>query len=91
VSDKNFSQKFLVAGIVISMFLWGLSWPSGKVLASYCSPFNFIGYRFIVVLVTFLPILLFLKIPLKVKKAGIPAMAMAGILMAAYSYFFIWA
>jgi drug/metabolite transporter (DMT)-like permease len=88
VTDKNFSQKFLVAGIVISMFLWGVSWPSGKVLASYCSPFNFIVYRFFVVLITLLPILLLLKIPLKVKKAGIPAMTAAGLLMAAYSYFF---
>ena len=74
--------------MVFSMFLWGLSWPSGKVLTHYSSAVNFAIYRYIIVIAVLLPLLLFTKIPVRIKKAGIPALLASGGLLALYSYCF---
>ena len=88
MQNKQVSEKVLVSGIIISMFLWGLSWPSGKVLTNYSSPVNFVIYRYIIVLATLFPILFFLKIGITVKKQGILTILFSGILLAVYSYLF---
>ncbi len=88
MSDKKISQGTLTAAIVISMFLWGLSWPSGKVLTHFLSPVNFVIWRYIFVVITLLPILLFLKIPLTGNRRGIPQIVMSGLLLTFYSFLF---
>ncbi len=82
------SDKALIGCIVFSMFLWGLSWPSGKVLTHYCSAVNFAVYRYIVVVTTLFLLLYSLKIKIKISSAGIPAVLGSGVLLAIYSYFF---
>lgn len=82
------SENSLVIAIVFSMMLWGLSWPSGKVLTQYSSATNFVVYRYIIILPTLLPILLLLKVPLAIKREGIPLMIISGLLLALYSWFF---
>ena len=74
--------------MVISMFLWGLSWPSGKALTHYCSAINFSVYRYIIVVATFFPLLFFTKTKVKITRAGIPAVIASGTLLALYSYLF---
>ena len=88
MQQKQVSDKGLVIGIIVSMFLWGLSWPSGKVLTNYCSAVNFTVYRYILVVTTMLILLPSLKISFKIRKEGIPAFIASGILLAIYSYFF---
>lgn len=84
----NKSKNSLVIAIIVSMLLWGLSWPSGKVLTNYSSAINFIVYRYIVVLATLFPVLLLLRVPLTIKKKGIPLIITSGLLLALYSWFF---
>ena len=74
--------------MVISMLMWGLSWPSSKFLTHYCTPVNFAVYRYVIVVVTLLLILFFSKTSLKVKRAGYPAILASGVLLALYSYLF---
>ena len=74
--------------MVISMFLWGLSWPSGKALTHYCSAINFSVYRYIIVVATFFPLLFFTKTKVKLTKRGIPPVIASGVLLALYSYLF---
>jgi len=88
MEKKPVSEKALISGIIVSMFLWGLSWPSGKVLTNYSSAANFVIYRYVFVVGTMLPILFFLKMPIRVKKQGIPFIIASGVLMAVYSYLF---
>lgn len=88
MQNKQVSEKVLVSGIVISMFLWGLSWPSGKVLTNYSSPINFVVYRYIFVIATLFPILLILKTGIKVKKQGVPVIVSSGLLLGLYSFLF---
>ncbi len=88
MKNKHVAENALVGGMIISMFLWGLSWPSGKVLTHYSSAINFIVYRYIIVVATLFPILLLLKTSFRVTKAGVPAIIGSGVLLALYSYFF---
>ncbi len=70
------------------MFLWGLSWPSGKVLTHYTSAANFIVYRYFIVVVTLVIMLLAAKISYRIRREGIPAVLVSGGLLALYSFFF---
>ena len=88
MQNKHASNKVLVGGMIVSMFLWGLSWPSSKFLTRYCSPVNMAIYRYIIVIITLSPILFFFKASPKIKKAGIPSILASGALLALYSYFF---
>ena len=88
MKQKHLSEKHLIAGIVISMFLWGLSWPSNKVLTHYCSVVNFTGYRYIIVMATMVLVVSFLGAGFRVQKKGIPAFIVSGLLLALYSYLF---
>lgn len=85
---KQVSEKFLVGGMVASMCLWGVSWPSGKVLSGYCSVINFTVYRYTVVVLTMLVLLPLAGVSFRIKKKGAPAFLISGVLLAAYSYFF---
>jgi drug/metabolite transporter (DMT)-like permease len=82
------SERLLVAAIVISMFLWGLSWPANKVLTGYLSPVNFVIIRYIFVVLTMFPLLLILKVPVTGNRKGIPPILISGFLLALYSYIF---
>jgi len=88
MKERQVTDKLLVSGVVFSMFLWGLSWPSGKVLSNYCTVINFSVYRYIVVLITMVILLLSFGVNFAVKRAGISAVLISGVLLASYSYFF---
>jgi drug/metabolite transporter (DMT)-like permease len=88
VQNKKVSQKALVISIIVSMFFWGLSWPSGKVLTHYLSVVDFTVCRYFLVVITLFLMLVFAGISMKVKKGGIPSIVAAGLLLALYSYFF---
>jgi drug/metabolite transporter (DMT)-like permease len=88
MSAEKSSGKLLISGIIISMFFWGLSWPSGKVLTGYMSLFNFAVCRYFIVLVTLIPILLVSKTKFSLIRKGIPFVLAAGFFLALYSYLF---
>lgn len=88
MQDKHLSEKVLTGGMIISMFLWGLSWPSSKFLTHYCTPVNFAIYRYIIVIATLLPGMLLMKVSFKIKRAGMLSVVASGIMLALYSYFF---
>lgn len=85
---KQPSDKLLLFSIVLSMFLWGLSWPSGKVLTHYCSAINFSVYRYILVVATLFVLLLASRTQITIQKKGIPVVVAAGLLLCGYSYLF---
>jgi drug/metabolite transporter (DMT)-like permease len=82
------NKNFLVIGLAISMFAWGVNWPSGKILSSYGSSINIGFIRFVLTFIGLLPVLLVWKKPLAVKKEGVPIMLMAGACMTLYSFLF---
>jgi len=89
-TQQNKSEKLLFIGIAISMFMWGLSWPSGKVAAAYGDPVTIVLLRYIVVFLSFLPIFFLMKAPLTINKKGVPALIAAGLLLSLYTYLFFY-
>ena len=82
------SKYFLIGGIIVSMMIWGISWPSAKVLSTYGKPIEIAFIRFIF---TFLGVFILLKsirVKLFISKKGIPALFAASVLMALYSLLF---
>lgn len=86
---KQPSHHLLIPGIVAAMFIWGLSWPSGKVLSHYCSPFNFSFYRFSLVAVSMVLLLIILRIRPTVSRAGWRPLAASGVLLGVYGFFLV--
>ena len=70
--------------------MWGLSWPSGKVAASYGIPVNIVLIRYTIVFISFLPIFFFMKAPLTISKKGLLPLIVAGLLLSLYTYLFFY-
>lgn len=83
------SNKQLVVLMIVSMIMWGISWPSNKVLTQFGSANDLGVFRYALVVLSLLPLLLFLKVPLKVAKKGIPFIVISGVLMASYNFTFL--
>lgn len=75
--------------IIISMFIWGVAWPSGKILSAYGSTVNIVFMRFVIVFFGLLGILLFTGTSLRIRKDGIWHLLGAGLLMAVYGFLFL--
>lgn len=84
--SKN--KHFLIIGISVSMLIWGMSWPSAKVLSHYGKPLEIAFLRFIFTFITLLVILQFLKVKLSIQKTGLPSLLFAAALIAVYSMLF---
>lgn len=88
-NQKPNATSVFTLGLIISMIIWGAAWPAGKVLAAYGTVSNVLITRFILVVLSMLPFLFWFKIDFKIQKTGWFHVAMAGSLMAIYSYFFL--
>lgn len=81
-------KQWLIVGIVLSMMMWGISWPSAKVLSRYGQPIEIAFIRF---LFTFIGVFILLKgirTPLAITKKGLSSLTVASMLMAFYSMLF---
>jgi drug/metabolite transporter (DMT)-like permease len=75
--------------MVVSMVLWGVSWPSSGILSKFGSPTALGLWRYFFVILSLLLLLLLTKTPIKIIKKGIIPVCFAGILMASYNYSFL--
>ncbi len=82
------NKNFLVIGVTVSMLIWGMSWPSAKVLSYYGKPLEIAFLRFIFTFLSLLVILLFMKVNLKISKKGMPSLLLASVMIALYSMLF---
>lgn len=79
----------LTIAMVFSMIVWGISWPSNKVLTSFGAPTDLGVFRYGFVVISFLLLLIPLRTKLVISKNGIPFLLIAGALMATYNYTFL--
>lgn len=88
-STTTVRPSLLYLGIILTMLSWGVSWPSGKVLSGYGSPISLGFLRFVFVFITLLPIMVVLRLDLKVARQGMGLLLISGILLAAYNLLFL--
>ena len=86
--NKNHSESIFLYGMVLSMFCWGLSWSSGKILTSYGGPLQISFLRFLTTFLALLIILIFTKEKLSIARNGLTALFCASILIGLYTFLF---
>lgn len=86
--EKERSKNIFLAGMVLSMFCWGLSWASGKVLTQYGGPLEISFFRFGLTFISLLVLLAFAKESFSMQRKGLPDLLCASLLIALYTYFF---
>jgi drug/metabolite transporter (DMT)-like permease len=86
--SREGKDQFFLIGMIFSMFCWGLSWASGKVLAAYGSAPNLSLFRFVFTFISLFIILIITKENLKIDRKGYGHLLVSSVLMTIYNYFF---
>ncbi|HMT36483.1 MAG TPA: DMT family transporter [Chitinophagaceae bacterium] len=82
------NKHFLIVGISLSMLIWGMSWPSAKVLSHYGKPLEIALIRFVFTFISLFVLLHLLKVKLSIQTKGFPSLMIASVLIALYSMLF---
>src|SRR5207237_9634156 len=79
------------AGLVLTMFIWGLAWPVGRLLATNLPPVSIAAIRYAVVVPVLFAILWFREGSFKINLSWIPTLVVMGILNTTlYQIFFLY-
>lgn len=87
LSKENPENKFLI-GMLASMFCWGLSWASGKVLSGYGESTSIATLRLSITFVALFGVLFLMKEKMSVKSNGWLPLLAASVFMTIYNYLF---
>ncbi|KAA5532121.1 DMT family transporter [Taibaiella lutea] len=82
------TKSFLITGVIVSMLIWGMSWPSAKVLSHYGKPLEIAFLRFIFTFTSLLILFLIMRVRLSINKKAFPSLLFAAALIALYSILF---
>lgn len=80
-------MKYFI-GMLIAMLIWGVAWTSGKAMAEHSNAQLAAFWRYFISFITILPVIYFMKTPLKADKRGWIYMLAAGFLVALFNYLF---
>lgn len=85
-STKNQRRYFIL--MIVAMLFWGTSWTAGKVAAAHSHAEVAAFWRYAISFVTLLPVIWYLKTPLKSDRVGYIYMLLAGLLTSLFNYLF---
>lgn len=78
-------------GLILTMFLWGLAWPVGRLLATSLPPVSIAAIRYAIVVPVLFAILWFREHSFRIEKSWIPTLVVMGILNTTlYQIFFLY-
>jgi len=79
------------SGLVFTMFIWGLAWPVGRLLATNLPPVSIAAIRYAIVIPVLFAILWFREGSFKIDRSWIPTLVVMGILNTTlYQIFFLY-
>ena len=81
-------QQLFLYGMMASMFCWGLSWTSGKIVSHYADGAIIAFFRFSITFSSMLFVVLIMKIKFQIQRDGWGYLAISAILISLYSYLF---
>lgn len=87
-TSEDPKQRIFLIGMIMSMFCWGLSWASGKILSYYGDPLTISFFRFGLTFISLFLILIFLKEKFTILRLGLKDLLCASCLITLYTYFF---
>jgi len=82
------SESLLILFMILAMNAWGASWPSGKAIAGSAVPEVLIFWRFSFAVLTFIPVLLILKQPMRVSRRSVFYIILGAIFIILYNKFY---
>lgn len=74
--------------MIIAMLFWGIAWTAGKVAAEHSNTQAAAFWRYGISFITIIPLVWYLKIPLKTDRIGFLYMFLAGALTSLFNYLF---
>jgi drug/metabolite transporter (DMT)-like permease len=85
-NTKN-TNKYIIL-MIIAMLFWGFAWTAGKVAAEHSNAQVAAFWRYAISFITILPVIWYLKTPLKTDLRGFMYMFWAGVLTSLFNYLF---
>ncbi|PAF41283.1 DMT family transporter [Helicobacter sp. 11S02596-1] len=70
----------------VAMMLWGLTWTASKIMVEQLDPFMIACIKCAIVSLTFLPVMVYLKIPFSLPKSSILPTILVGVFNTIYNY-----
>ncbi len=85
-NTKNTRKYFI--WMIVAMIFWGFSWTMGKVAAEHANAEVAAFWRYAISFITIIPVVLYMKTPLKTDRIGFLYMLAAGVLTSLFNYLF---
>lgn len=85
--QQKAKTKYFI-GMVIAMLIWGFAWTSGKAMSEHSNPEIAAFWRYAISFLTIIPVILYMKTPLKTDRIGLLYMMAAGLLISLFNYLF---
>jgi drug/metabolite transporter (DMT)-like permease len=86
-SDTQNNTRYFL-GMVAAMLFWGVAWTAGKVAAEHSNAEVAAFWRYAISFLSVIPVVCFLKTPLKTDRIGFVYMLAAGVLTSLFNYLF---
>jgi len=87
MQDTKNTRKYFI-WMIVAMIFWGFSWTVGKIAAEHANAEVAAFWRYGISFITIIPVVLYLKTPLKTDKIGFLYMLAAGVLTSVFNYLF---
>lgn len=85
---KKDDKTIYFIGMIVAMLIWGVAWPSGKATAEHSNAEVAAFWRYAISFITIIPVIWYMKTPLKTDKIGALYMIVAGLLISLFNYLF---
>lgn len=85
---KKESSTVYLIGMIVAMLFWGVAWTAGKVAAEHSNAEVAAFWRYAISFITIIPVIWYLKTPLKSDKIGYVYMLASGVLTSIFNYLF---
>lgn len=87
MDDAKNTRKYVI-WMIVAMLFWGFSWTAGKMAAEHSNAHVAAFWRYAISFITIIPVIWYLKTPLKSDRIGYLYMLGAGVLTALFNYLF---
>ncbi|MFH0709725.1 MAG: DMT family transporter [Pseudomonadota bacterium] len=87
MTQSNTTARYYI-GMIVAMLFWGVAWTAGKVAAEHSNAEVAAFWRYAISFMTIIPVIWYLKTPLKSDKIGYLYMLAAGALTSLFNYLF---
>jgi drug/metabolite transporter (DMT)-like permease len=86
--DESKNTTKYILWMIVAMLFWGFAWTVGKVAAEHSNAQVAAFWRYAISFITIIPVIWYLKIPLKSDRIGYLYMLAAGVLTSLFNYLF---